>query len=89
MIVMLDSIGELKRAENVAKKALSIMPNEPSLHFNMANTLGKLNKFSESEKHFLTAIQLKQKTNDTKLMALYHANLGIIHVSTFIIMILW
>ncbi|XP_050432156.1 protein O-mannosyl-transferase TMTC4-like [Adelges cooleyi] len=79
MIVMLDSIGELKRAENVARKALSILPDEPSLHFNMANILGKLNKYSESEKHFLTAIQLKNMTNNLKLLALYHANLGVLY----------
>lgn len=76
MIVLLESIGDLKRAENVARAALSILPNEPNLHFNIANILGKLDKFVEAEKHFLAAIQLKHMTTKIQMVALYHSNLG-------------
>lgn len=79
MIVLLESIGELKRAENVARTALSILPNEPNLHFNIANILGKIDKFVEAEKHFLAAIKLKHLTAKTVLVALYHSNLGVLY----------
>jgi len=76
MIVLLESIGELKRAENVARTALSILPNEPNLHFNIANILGKIDKFVEAEKHFLAAIKSKHRSSKAMLVALYHSNLG-------------
>lgn len=76
MIVLLESIGEFKRAENVARTALSILPNEPNLHFNIANILGKMDKFVEAEKHFLAAIQLKHLASKTQVVTLYHSNLG-------------
>lgn len=79
MIVLLESIGELKRAENVARTALSILPNEPNLHFNIANILGKIDKFVEAEKHFLAAIQLKHRSSKAILVALYHSNLGVLY----------
>lgn len=76
MIVLLESIGELRRAENVARAALTILPNEPNLHFNIANILGKMDKFVEAEKHFLAAIQLKHLASRAHVVTLYHSNLG-------------
>lgn len=49
------------------------LPNEPALHFNLANTLGKLNRYQESESHFLMATNL-DPTN-----ANYWANLGVLY----------
>lgn len=63
-------LGDLVKAEAVAREALLYLPSEASLHFNLANTLGKAGKYYESEKHFLKAIQLN-KENPT-----YHTNLG-------------
>jgi Flp pilus assembly protein TadD len=60
----------MDRAESVAQEALTILPREPSLHFNLANTLGKTGRFIEAEKHFTEAITLDMKN------AVYYTNLG-------------
>ncbi|PSN55969.1 Transmembrane and TPR repeat-containing protein 4 [Blattella germanica] len=73
MIIMLDSIGEMEKAESVAQEALTILPLEPSLHFNLANTLGKAGRFAEAEKHFTEAIGLDLKN------AVYYTNLGVLY----------
>jgi len=70
MVIMLDSIGKRELAEKVGKEALIHLPNEAGLHFNLANTLGKLKHFSRAEQHFLKASQLDPQN------AKYHANLG-------------
>lgn len=75
MIVMLDSMGEYVKAEQVGKTALSILPNEPALHFSLANALGKTGKLEESEWHFTQAINLNFNN------ALYHSNFGKIPIS--------
>ncbi|XP_067014529.2 protein O-mannosyl-transferase TMTC4 isoform X2 [Anabrus simplex] len=74
MIIMLDSIGESAKAETVAHEALSVLPTEPSLHFNLANTLGKAGRFAEAEKHFAAAISydLRNPVYYTNLGVLYH-----------------
>ncbi|XP_015917607.1 protein O-mannosyl-transferase TMTC4 isoform X2 [Parasteatoda tepidariorum] len=73
MIIMLDSIGALSKAEMVAYEALQYLPTEASLYFNLANTLGKAGKYTESEKYFLKALQLNEN-NPT-----YHINLGVLY----------
>ncbi|XP_023230734.1 transmembrane and TPR repeat-containing protein 4-like [Centruroides sculpturatus] len=73
MIIMLDSIGSLLKAEAMAQEALEILPNEASLHFNLANTLGKVGRYHESEKHFQKAIALNSN-NPT-----YYTNLGVLY----------
>nr|CAD7575998.1 unnamed protein product [Timema californicum] len=70
MIIMLDNIGEMYRAELVAQEALSVLPLEPSLHFNLANTLGKAGRFAEAEKHFSEALALDPNNS------VYCTNLG-------------
>nr|CAD7441523.1 unnamed protein product [Timema bartmani] len=70
MIIMLDNIGEMYRAELVAQEALSVLPLEPSLHFNLANTLGKAGRFAEAEKHFSEALALDPNNS------VYYTNLG-------------
>ena len=60
----------MEKAETVAQEALSILPMEPSLHFNLANTLGKAGRFAEAEKHFTEAIGLDMKN------PVYYTNLG-------------
>nr|CAD7403013.1 unnamed protein product [Timema cristinae] len=70
MIIMLDNIGEMYRAELVAQEALSVLPLEPSLHFNLANTLGKAGRFAEAEKHFSEALSLDPNNS------VYYTNLG-------------
>lgn len=62
-------LGLTKEAEKVGKEALQ-HSNDHSLIFNLANILGKQDKFKESEAAFLTAIQ--QSSPDSR----YYANLG-------------
>nr|CAD7202552.1 unnamed protein product [Timema douglasi] len=73
MIIMLDNIGEMYRAELVAQEALSVLPLEPSLHFNLANTLGKAGRFAEAEKHFSEALALDPNNS------VYCTNLGVLY----------
>jgi Flp pilus assembly protein TadD len=60
----------MDRAESTAREALTILPQEPSLHFNLASTLGKSGRFVEAEKHFTEAITLDRNN------AVYYTNLG-------------
>ncbi|CAM1296548.1 TMTC1 (predicted) [Pycnogonum litorale] len=73
MIIMLDSIGNLKKAVDIAEEALMYLPNEASLHFNLANTLGKLSQYPQSEAHFIQAITLKSDN------PAYFTNLGVLY----------
>ncbi|CAA9996576.1 unnamed protein product [Nesidiocoris tenuis] len=73
MIVMLDSLGDLEKAEALAKEALEHLPDDSSLHFNLANTLGKRSAYEDAEYHFKVAIRLKPN------VALYHTNLGVLY----------
>lgn len=63
-------LGRLDEALNESYNALSHLQNEPSIHFNLANVLGKLNEYEKSEQHFLIAIRLNSS------VAAYHYNLG-------------
>jgi Tfp pilus assembly protein PilF len=56
-------------------EALSRLPDDPAIHFNLANTLGKEGHYEEAEETFKKAISLKPN------QALYHTNLGKIFYS--------
>lgn len=73
MLILLDSQGLYQSAIDVADKALRHLPSEPALHFNLANTLGKLSRYEESESHFLLATNLDPGN------ANYWANLGVLY----------
>ncbi|XP_014244054.1 transmembrane and TPR repeat-containing protein 4 isoform X2 [Cimex lectularius] len=73
MIVLMDSLGESDRAEELALEALEILPDDPNLHFNLANTLGKKSQYEKAEEHFKQAIKLKPQ------QALFHTNLGVLY----------
>lgn len=78
LILLLDNLGRISDLKIVASVALKHNPNESSIHFNFANALGKAASqgsglFEESEKHFLTAIELNNK------VATYHSNLGVLY----------
>ena len=65
-------VGEHEKAVDVGMDALAVLPTEPAVHFNLANTLGKLKQYREAERHFKEAIRLKPD------QAVYHVNLGMI-----------
>lgn len=72
MVILLDNIGLTTEAEKVGKEALQYN-SDPSLLFNLANVLGKQDKFKESEVVFLKAIQ--QSNKDSRM----YANLGVLY----------
>ncbi|XP_035693904.1 protein O-mannosyl-transferase TMTC4-like [Branchiostoma floridae] len=45
MIVLLDNLGDLSKAEVVGKEAVKVLPNDPSIQFTLANVLGKASKY--------------------------------------------
>lgn len=63
-------LGEHEKAIDIAMEALSVLPVEPTVHFNLANTLGKMKRYREAESHFKEAIRLKPN------QAMYYVNLG-------------
>lgn len=65
--------GNLKEAKELAQEALRILPGDPGLHFNLANTLGKMSLFPEAEHHFMKAIELDYRN------AIYHSNMGVLY----------
>lgn len=70
MLVLLDSMKKYDEVLDLSKTALTYNPKSSALHFSLANTLGKLQKFEKAESHFLEAINLNKNN------ALYYSNLG-------------
>ena len=69
-LVLLYSMRLYQEAIKLGRTALMHNPKSPALHFSIANTLGKLQRFEEAEKHFMEALNLNPHN------ALYHSNLG-------------
>ena len=59
-----------EEALNTAHQALKFLPDDASIHFNIANILGKAGNFIEAEVHFRSAIS-KNPTD-----SMYYTNLG-------------
>lgn len=70
MLVLLDSMKEYDKVLDLSKTALMHNPKSAALHFSLANTLGKLQKFEKAESHFIEALNLNKNN------ALYYSNLG-------------
>ncbi|XP_078614416.1 protein O-mannosyl-transferase TMTC4-like [Branchiostoma floridae x Branchiostoma japonicum] len=73
MIVLLDNLGDLSKAEVVGKEAVKVLPNDPSIQFTLANVLGKASKYQEAEKLYWRAIDRSPNA------ANYHGNLGVLY----------
>ncbi|MBN3316071.1 TMTC4 protein, partial [Atractosteus spatula] len=73
MVILLDNTGNLAQAEMIGKEALKLLPNDHTIMFSLANVLGKLQKYKESESLFLSAL----KTNPGA--ASYHGNLAVLY----------
>lgn len=56
----------------VGKEAVKLFPNDPTPYFNLANVMGKADRYKESEQYFLKAIQLSGNSPVAKM----YANLG-------------
>lgn len=73
LIILNDNNGNLSKAISLATEALTVLPNDSGIHFNLANALGKSGEFQKSERHFLKALKLNPKNPQ------YHANLGVLY----------
>ena len=73
MILLLDDLGMREEALNTAHQALKFLPDDASIHFNIANILGKAGNFTEAEVHFRIAIS-KNPTD-----SMYYTNLGVLY----------
>lgn len=73
MILLLDDLGMREEALKIAYEALRFLPTDASIHFNIANILGKAGNFVEAEVHFKNAIS-KNPTD-----AMFYTNLGVLY----------
>ena len=73
LIILNDNKKNYNKAITLANEALTVLSNDSGIHFNKANTLGKLGKYQESEKHFLKALKLDPNNSQ------YYANLGVLY----------
>ncbi|XP_014232986.1 transmembrane and TPR repeat-containing protein 4-like [Trichogramma pretiosum] len=73
LVLLLEEMGQSDEALSYAEEALSYIPNDPAIHFNIGNILGKDESFKKAEYHFKTAIAGDLKN------AVYHVNLGVLY----------
>lgn len=73
IIIMFDSMGNFSNSVLVAERAIYILPQEASLHADLAYSLVQSKRYIEAEQHYLLSIQLQPHT------ALYHANFGVFY----------
>lgn len=65
--------GKTEKVLDYSNRALSILPNDPSIIFLRANALGKLDRFKEAEKLYRRTIELQPN------YALCYVNLGVLY----------
>lgn len=70
MLVLLDTLERYDEVTEKSSIALKTCPPSPAIHFTLANTLGKLKRWTEAEKHFKEAVKLNPRN------ALYYSNFG-------------
>ncbi|XP_034041862.1 protein O-mannosyl-transferase TMTC4 [Thalassophryne amazonica] len=73
MVILLDNTGNLGQAELIGREALRILPRDHTIMFSLANVLGKLEKYKESESFFLHALQINPDS------ASCHGNLAVLY----------
>nr|XP_012149075.1 PREDICTED: transmembrane and TPR repeat-containing protein 4-like isoform X2 [Megachile rotundata] len=70
MILLLDDLGMREEALKVAHQALRFLPDDASIHFNIANILGVLyhrwNRFREAEYMYKQALEIKPELNSAR-----------------------
>uniref|UniRef100_A0A3P8S248 dolichyl-phosphate-mannose--protein mannosyltransferase n=1 Tax=Amphiprion percula TaxID=161767 RepID=A0A3P8S248_AMPPE len=73
MVILLDNTGNLGQAELIGREALRLLPNDHTIMFSLANVLGKLQKYKESEGFFLHALRINPNA------ASCHGNLAVLY----------
>jgi len=72
LVILLDELDRLQEARLLGEEGLLHFPDNPGLHFHLANTLGKLEEYEGSEEKYKTAIKLKPTS-------MYFSNLGVLY----------
>uniref|UniRef100_A0A3Q2T577 Transmembrane O-mannosyltransferase targeting cadherins 4 n=1 Tax=Fundulus heteroclitus TaxID=8078 RepID=A0A3Q2T577_FUNHE len=74
MVILLDNTGNLGQAELIGREALKLLPKDHTIMFSLANVLGKLQKYKESESFFLHALRINPNAAGChgNLAVLYH-----------------
>ncbi|XP_069388464.1 protein O-mannosyl-transferase TMTC4 isoform X2 [Paralichthys olivaceus] len=74
MVILLDNTGNLGQAELIGREALKLLPSDHTIMFSLANVLGKLQKYKESEGFFLHALRINPNAAGChgNLAVLYH-----------------
>uniref|UniRef100_A0A8D3CZP8 dolichyl-phosphate-mannose--protein mannosyltransferase n=1 Tax=Scophthalmus maximus TaxID=52904 RepID=A0A8D3CZP8_SCOMX len=73
MVILLDNTGNLGQAELIGREALKLLPSDHTIMFSLANVLGKLQKYKESEGFFLHALRINPNS------ASCHGNLAVLY----------
>lgn len=73
IILLLDDLDMREEALKMGYQALHFLPGDASIHFNVANMLGKVGNFVEAEKHFKNAISKNPAD------AMFYTNLGVLY----------
>ncbi|XP_056145693.1 protein O-mannosyl-transferase TMTC4 [Lampris incognitus] len=73
MVILLDNTGNLGQAELIGREALKLLPKDHTIMFSLANVLGKLQKYKESEGFFLNALRINPNA------ASCHGNLAVLY----------
>ncbi|XP_060065746.1 protein O-mannosyl-transferase TMTC4-like [Ylistrum balloti] len=73
MVILLDNLNQVDKAEALAKEALKYIGQDPQMYINLANVMGKADRYKESEQYFLRAIKIEPN------LAKAHANLGVLY----------
>ncbi|KOX77837.1 Transmembrane and TPR repeat-containing protein 4 [Melipona quadrifasciata] len=73
MILLLDDLRMRDNALKIGNQALQYLPDDASIHFNIANILGKAGNFVEAEVYFKNAISRNSKD------AMFYTNLGVLY----------
>lgn len=73
ILAFLDNDGQTDQVLHVSDKAMFLLPNDPAIMFTRANAFGKLGRFEEAERLYISIIELRP-TN-----ALYYVNLGVLY----------
>lgn len=64
--------GQIEKALQIIPKALTELPDSPSIYFAIANIYGKAEQYATAEQYFLQAISLFKD----RVQAIHYANLG-------------
>ncbi|XP_038209319.1 protein O-mannosyl-transferase TMTC4-like isoform X2 [Zerene cesonia] len=75
LLALLDNTDQIDKALKLIPQALQELPESPSVVFAIANIYGKIDEYSEAERHFLKSIQLFGQY----IKPIHYSNLGVLY----------